>query len=207
MCLHFHGKYLIFPFVTIQFCKVKFIYNEQEKVGLVNKNETIVPVDVICTKHCTIEIDQTTYMVLWQFNKPSNNRSEPVAAKPMAAPMSQNISLNQPEENGPIGRHTLPFKVLGTCFSKDRQTTLENAYEYLNKYNRPVFVDLVAEPVNAHDRNAIVVYSMYEDEFEKVGYIPHELTWYRHPLLNAHSLEYSVKNIQFQTVYLCTGFY
>ena len=48
---------------------------------------------------------------------------------------------------------------------------------------------------------------MYEDEFEKVGYIPHELTQYLHPLLKTHSLEFSVKNIRFQTVYLCVGFY
>ena len=166
--LTFAWKIPDFPVITIQFCKVKFIYNEQEKVGLVNKNETIVPGDVICTKHCTIEIDQTTYMVLWECNKPSNNGREPVAAKPMAASMSENISSNQPAENGPIDRHTLPFKVLGTCFSQGRQTTSENAYEYLNKYNRPVFVDLVAEPENAHDQDAIAVYIMYEDEFEKL---------------------------------------
>ena len=135
------------------------------------------------------------------------NINKPVMPKPVPASMNENIGSNKPEEKEPTGKHTLPFKVQGTCFSKDRQTTLENAYEYLNEYNRPVFVDLVAEPENAYDRDAIALYIMYEDEFEKVGYIPHELTQYLHPLLKTHSLEFSVKNIRFQTVYLRVGFY
>ena len=117
--------------------------------------------------------------------------------KPVPASMNENIGSNQPEEKEPTGKQTLPFKVLGTCFSKERQTTLENPYEYLNECNRPVFVDLVAEPENAYDRDAIAVYIMYEDEFEKVGYIPHELTQYLHPLLKTHSLEYSISNSLF----------
>ena len=65
----------------------------------------------------------------------------------------------------------------------------------------------MGEPENAHDRDAIAVCIMSQDCFEKVGYIPQELTRFLHPLLNTHSLEFSVNNIRFQTVYLCIGYY
>ena len=101
-----------FPVVTVQFRKVKYTHNGQELVGLVNKNETVIPGDVICTKHCTIEIDQTTYMVLWEFNKLVNNGNinKAVMPKPVPASMNENIGSNQPEEKEPTGKHTLPFK-------------------------------------------------------------------------------------------------
>ena len=43
--------------------------------------------------------------------------------------------------------------------------------------------------------------------FEKVGYIPKELTRYLHSLLKASKLDVSVKNVRFCTTYLLIGYY
>ena len=53
--------------------------------------------------------------------------------------------------------HTVPLKVLGSCHSGERQKILEEAFEYLNEYNRPVYVQLEKEPDNLHDPNATYV--------------------------------------------------
>jgi len=41
-------------------------------------------------------------------------------------------------------RHCLPFKVLGTCHSPDRQKALKESYEHLCEHNTPLFVNLEA---------------------------------------------------------------
>ena len=94
--------------------------------------------------------------------------------------------------------HTLPFKVMGTCFSSKRQHALEKSYEILYEYNRQVFVKLCPEPENESDPNSISVQINYdEDEPYTVGYIARELTKYMHPIIN--ELEVSVKKIRFCT--------
>ena len=95
-------------------------------------------------------------------------------------------------------KHTLPFKVLGTCCSKERQDVLEQAYEWM-EHNRPVYVDLRHEPENPYDENAIAVYLQNDDIFKHVGYIARELTQYVRPCLNEPGFNAQVKNIRFRT--------
>ena len=192
-----------FPVVTINFNQVTFKQGDKDIAGLVNSAEIIAPRKYTCTKHCTITLQDKEYIVLWEL-------------KPSPSTDTFNKSLNVPEESAkPAGltnelsnqeKHTLPFKVLGTCMSKERQITLENAYEYINN-NRHVFVDLEPEPDNTYDPNAIAVYLMSDNDFEKVGYIPRELTCFIHPLLQAGNMEVSVRNIRFRTNYLRVRFY
>ena len=113
--------------------------------------------------------------------------------------------LNQEPESDTT--HCLPFKVLGTCYSSDRQNALQEALLYLEEYNRPVFAKLEAEPENATDRNAIAVYIMSSGDYDKVGYIAKELTQYVHPVLNNPSLNVEVKKICFCAIYRMIGFY
>lgn len=44
------------------------------------------------------------------------------------------------------------------------------------EYNRPVFSKLERVPDNVYDNNAIAVYVMTDDNYDKVGYIASELT-------------------------------
>ena len=191
-----------FPVVTKNLKEVIFIKEDKSATGVVNSAEIITPKKYTCTKHCTITLqDKKEYTVLWEL-------------KPFATKLIK--FLNKPEETAKATgsnnefsdqeKHTLPFKVLGTCMSKERQTILEPAYECMDN-NRHVFVDLQPEHYNTHDPNAIAVYVMSQDDFEKVGYIPRELTCFVHPLIQAGDVEVSVKNICFRTNYLRVGFY
>ena len=111
------------------------------------------------------------------------------------------------EPNETVRTHCLPFKAMGTCYSKAGQDSLQEAFEYLNEHNRPVYVKLQAEPENTHYRSAIAVYLMSSSDYEKEGYIVSELTKYLHPLLKDPSLEVSVTKIRFCTTFLMIGFY
>ena len=115
--------------------------------------------------------------------------------------------IDSDEPNDTVTTHCLPFKVMGTCYSKARQDSLQEAFEYLYEHKRPVYATLQAEPENTHDKSAIAVYLMSSLDYEKVGYIASELTQYLHPLLKDPSLEVSVKNIRFCTTFLMIGFY
>ena len=97
--------------------------------------------------------------------------------------------------------------MLGSCYHVSRQETLGEAYEFLNDYNRPVFVKLEKVPDNKHDKNAIGVFLMTRDEYVLVGYIASELTKYLHPLMDKKQLDVDVKHIRFCTTYLRMGFY
>jgi phosphosulfolactate synthase (CoM biosynthesis protein A) len=101
----------------------------------------------------------------------------------------------------------LPFKVLGTCYSTSRQKALEMAFDCANEYNRPVFVKLKAEPTNLHDKNAIAVYIMTIDDWDKVGYIAGELTKYLHEPLKANALDVTVNEVGFHTTFMLVGYY
>ena len=77
----------------------------------------------------------------------------------------------------------------------------------LYEHDRPLFVNLKAEPDNLHDQNATAVYIMASSNYKKVGYIAHELTKFVHPLLSDPSLEVSLNKIRFSTTFLLISFY
>jgi hypothetical protein len=189
-----------FPVLTVDLIKVKFVLNGKECQGLINAKEhsDARPGIYMCTSHCDIMIDGMNYVVLWQLD----------SYKPFPKPVE-----DQPTEPGPSGQddeeivHCLPFKVVGTCYSSSRQKALERAYDFLHVYNRPVFAKIVAEPDNHVDKNAIAVYVMTEDEYEKVGYIPRELTTYLHGPLKESALDVSVKHVRLYVKYLLAGYY
>ncbi|CAB3993848.1 single-stranded-DNA-specific exonuclease [Paramuricea clavata] len=138
------------------------------------------------------------YTVLWEFTQPEVGRAQV---------LHNSINIESDDESNIDVQHSLPFKVLGTCKSVERQSILEEANSYLNEYNRPVFVQLEREPDNAHDSNAIAVFVMTDNDFFKVGYIASELTQYVHPCLDDPSFEVSVKNIRFSTTWMMVGYY
>lgn len=70
-----------------------------------------------------------------------------------------------------------------------------------------MFTKIEAEPENVHDKRAIAVYIMSSSDYEKVGYIPSELTKYIHPILKDPNLDVSVNRIRFCTTFQKIGFY
>lgn len=195
----FPWKIPSFPVVTINFKNVKFtLSNGKHCNGVVHKDIDIEPGEFCCTSHCMIKIDNNDVIVLWTLIPSKNN----VKLSKSDAKEEKEPSLDEENCNE---EHTLPFKVMGTCYSISRQDALEEAYEYLYKYNRPVFVKLVEEPENLHDRNAVAVYLMASEDYNKVGYIARELTTYVKPILK--TLDVSVKHIRFSTTFSTMGFY
>jgi hypothetical protein len=190
-----------FPVITLDFRKVRFEHDNKEQFGLINKDDSIEKGRYVCTNHCSITVNEQECIVLWQLLP--NEQTKEVT--------SPTVQIgNEGVESLPIEAtntaHTLPFKVLGTCFSKERQKSLDSALNYMDN-NRPVFVDLQCEPENKYDKNAIAVYLMSDGEFQKVGYIARELTQYVQPLVITSSYQATVKKIRFRTNFLRVGYY
>ena len=186
------------PVMTLEFIFVRFKKGEEIFKGVIEKKNLplIRPGTFLCSSHCQIQINGENTTVLWKL-APSNKSH--YQSRP------QLHDLNQEAEQDTT--HCLPFKVLGTCYSSDRQRALQEALQYLEEYNRPVFAKLEAEPENAADQNAIAVYVMSSGDYEKVGYIAKELTQHVHPVLSDPSLNVEVKKIRFCTIYRMIGFY
>ena len=193
-----------FPVLTLNFKKVTFHNGDTGETGLVNSSETItVFTNYQCTKHCIIKLsDEPLYTVLWELKPKRITRNVNITsnAKENTKP------VDSPKDNPNMQKHTLPFKVLGTCFTKERQRCLENAYDNIQN-NRYVDVDLVHESTNIHDPKAIALLISTGNGFEIVGYLPRKLTEFVHPLLSSGDMEVEVKKIFFKMSYLRVGFY
>lgn len=186
--------------MTLEFVFVTYTKGTQICKGVIQKSElaNIQPGTFNCTSHCEIEIKSEKYTVLWKL--------VPCNSPPMDGDCQSkdDLRFDQPPDDT---LHCLPFKVLGTCYKANRQTALEEAFMYLEEYNRPIFAKLEAEPDNVNDKHAIAVYVMSSSDYEKVGYLPRELTQYVHPVLQCPSLNVSINNIRFSTTFRMIGFY
>ena len=194
-----------FKVIEVQLMKVKFTKDGEVCNGLVNADQhpNLKPGIYTCTSYCeeatyeaTSYLEKATYVVLWLLHsyKPFPNSAQVE---------NDTGTSNENEEE----MHSLPFKVVGTCYSPARQKVLEEAYECLNTYNRLVFAKLVPEPENPMDKNAIAVYVLTDNEYEKVGYIPKERISYLHGPLSKRTLDVTVENVRFRTTYLLIGYY
>jgi hypothetical protein len=193
--------------ICLKFTPVIFTVNDKEYNGLVKTEERITVGKMECKAHCTIHDHDKDYEVLWELSKAQQLLQPLKINEPLSdhESYSSNSDCSDLEEDDYV--HSLPFKVLGSCHSQDRQKALEKANDYIYMYNRPVFAKVQAEPENIHDNNAIAVYIMSEDTYEKVGYIPSELTQYVHPCINSSNFKVIVKSIRFRTTFLMIGFY
>jgi hypothetical protein len=186
-----------FPVLVINLRKVKFNYNNEDYDGVVNKDTNVKAGDYTCTNHCKITIDDVEYVVLWEVTAAEQPGMEDDGCDDEPDQCSQGLQ----------GNHTLPFKVMGSCYWTCRQNALEKGFVYLNEYNRPVYAKLMEEPENLTDSNAIAVYIAFDDwdEYKKVGYIAKELTVFLKPHLS--SLDVEVSHIRFCTTYFRMGYY
>ena len=200
-----------FPVIKLEFVRILFKVGSKVSDGVIRKSAAtnIQRGKFMCSSHCRIKVQDKEYTVMWelapmraaQSNEQSVRNDEPVDDDDDD---DEDDNEEAPDETI---THCIPFKVLGTCYSRARQDALEEAFGYLYEHNRPVFVKLEAEPDNAFDMHAIAVYVMSSSNYEKVGYIARELTQFVHPLLQDPALEVSVQRIWFCTVFLQIGFY
>ena len=151
---------------------------------------------IVCSKSCYIEIENSMYLVLWEFRL-----SETVMLGATAVDTDYLIE----ESHCSDIEHTVPFKVLGVAY-KGRQISLKKAYESLEE-DKPVQAKLQPEPDNDYDQQTIAVYINYHSGWDKVGYIAKELTSDLHPLLERNNLKTTVAHIRFRVNYLQVGYY
>ena len=163
----------------------------------------------LCSAYCQIDVADQKYTVLWKLTQTDTANSSVPAIQSHGSDDSCGNEDSDPEPEGSTEAitHSLPFKVMGTCYSRKYQKALQEAYEYLYEHNRHIFAKLEAEPENPHDKNAIAVYIMFSADYEKVGYLASELTRFVHPLLKDPTLKVTVKQIRFCTTFLMIGFY
>ena len=97
-------------------------------LGLVNSADIITSKTDTCTKHCTITLqDRKEYTVLWELKLFTTK-----LIKFLNKPEETAKATGSNNEFSDQEKHTLSFKVLGTCISKGRQTILETAYECMD---------------------------------------------------------------------------
>lgn len=178
----FRWKIPCFPVLTLEFVKVCFKMGTEIFDGVVKKNSSpsIHRGTFLCTSHCEIHVSGRKYTVLWELT--------PAKRAPTAPPLQSSTHgstlLNNNEADADDSdddeaveatEHSLPFKVMGTCYSTSRQEAPKEAFEMLNGQNRHISVKLEAEPFNIVDSRAIAVFIKSSEDFKKVGYIATDL--------------------------------
>lgn len=182
-----------FPVLSLEFNKVTFQFNNTEFPGLIVRGQSSHIGKMKCKTHCNIEIDGEAFTVLWEPKRQNDN-------------LLENPVVSDGEGVGDEF-HSLPFKVLGTCYDESRQKALEAAHECMYEHNRHVSAKLELEPENTHDENAIAVYvSCPSEPHYKVGYIDRHLTQYVKPCLGTY-FQVTIRNIRFSTKFQLIGFY
>ncbi|KXJ18272.1 Exonuclease 1 [Exaiptasia diaphana] len=135
-----------FPVMSLEFNIVKFRFENKQYTGLIKRGHSASIGNVKCNKQCNIEINNERFTVLWE---PRRYIVE------VQHPSTSSVSEPDGKENE---LHSLPFKVMGTCYDTRRQDALIAARDCMYEHNRYVFAKLEAEPENLYDENAIAVY-------------------------------------------------
>ena len=217
-----------FPVLKITFTTAIFEDNGEILNGLMNSADMHkMPdfrggVEIVCWSRCDIDIQGTTYVVLWSWEVRDNQEeletrlgdithiSESSVPDSSARDNSENSEddIDQDIDSFPEVTHTLPFKVIGVTHSKTYQLHLEKAFEKMGENNGSVTAHIMPEPDNEKDSEAICVKVDYGKGQFRIGYIAKELTKYIHPLMrNNKIIKVRIGKIKFQTQWLRIGFY
>ncbi|XP_019642562.1 PREDICTED: LOW QUALITY PROTEIN: exonuclease 1-like [Branchiostoma belcheri] len=121
------------------------------------------------------------------------------------------LSDEDPDEDSDddsFDTHELPFKVMGVTYHKRYQDVLEEAYNAINDNNNTPKADIIPEPDNSFDPNAIAVRIYTDNGPEKVGYIQQALTQHVHQAINTQRLGgVRIGRIAFRTTWYHPGWY
>ena len=192
---------------------VEFLYVDAEIDGnfeqvLISRNSLQVkcPVDISCSSYCNV-VGGKKHQVFWTWARTSDTSEIDINSSDDSGDELDSSSEIDNENSGDV-LHTVPFKVLGSAYSVERQKCLEDAHKLLYESKVDVNAKLVLESNNKYDKNAIAVMLGFGNEWNIVGYIPTKLTQFLHPLLNHNKItNVSLKHIKFRTTYQNMGFY
>ena len=193
---------------------VEFLYVDAEIDGnleqvLISRSSLQVKclVDISCSSYCNIVVGGKKHQVFWTWARPSDTSEIDINSSDDSGD-ELDSSSEIDNENGEDVLHTVLFKVLGSAYSVEHQKCLEDAHKLLYEKKVDVHANLVPESNHTYDKNTIAVMLGFGNEWNKVGYIPTELTRFLHPLLNHNKItNVSLKHIKFRTTYQKVGFY
>ena len=187
---------------------MEFLYVDAEIDGnfdqvLISRNSLQVkcPVDISCSSYCNIVVGGKKHQVFWTWARPSDTSEIDINSSDDSGD-ELDSSSEIDNENSEDVLHTVLFKVLGSAYSVEHQKCLEDAHKLLYEKKVDVNANLVPESNHTYDKNTIAVMLGFGNEWNKVGYIPTELTQFLHPLLNHYKItNVSLKHIKFRTTY------
>lgn len=223
-----------FPVLTIHFVKLGIEIDGKKCNGVISQGDFYklmdkdLPLEGICDTHCHISISDSEFIVLWKWeifaelkdDCESDSENSSIVTHISETDMSNtsdtsigDVNLGGDEDSSdddddfPV-YHTLPFKVMGVAHSNHSQTHLMRAEAKLYTDHEHVSVQLVPEPLNERDSNAISVQIDYGEGLHHVGYISKELTQFIHPLLKDNAIaNLEIGHIRFCLKWLRIGFY
>ena len=109
-----------FPVLTLEFVKVCYKLDAEIRDGVIRKNSSpsIGTGKFLCTSHCEIDVNGRKYTVLWELT--------PVKRAPTPPTHQAEADVDDSDDDEAVEAtvHSLPFKVLGTCYSTSRQEAL-----------------------------------------------------------------------------------
>lgn len=109
-----------------------------------SENDVVIPQDqqltkghALCTSYCFIYLHGKKCLALWKTVNTSDNQVQ------VQQPPSDDCCNEEGCQPSTVNRlHELPFKVMGSCYSRNRQQALNNAVDCMYEYNRPVLATL-----------------------------------------------------------------
>ena len=155
------------------------------------------------------------YTVLWELTSEKRAPTLPIHQSSICAstastlPNDKEADADNTDDDEAVEAtvHSLPFKVLGTCYSTSQQEAVKEAFEHTYGQNRHILVKLEAEPSNTVDSRAIAVFIKSSVDYKKSRLYCERVNAISTSITQRNSLEVSVRAIRFCTTFLMTGFY
>ena len=109
--------------------------------------------NIMCWSSCSIDIDSTTYIVLWKWEVQEELPSDIsyISESDLSNEGSCDNSKDDDKDDIPYITHTLPFKVIGVAHTKTYQHHLQKACVKLSEDKEPVTAHIMPKPDNEKD--------------------------------------------------------
>lgn len=123
---HFVGKFPAFQLSQLTLPKL-FQNGTENKDGVVQKSmaSDFQQGKYLCTSHCQIKVEGKKDTVLWKLTP----RGAAVNLPPISPSTTPGDPCSEdeeePDDQAVVASHCLPFKVMGTCYSREHQKALE----------------------------------------------------------------------------------
>ena len=124
--------------LTLEFVKVCYKMGTEIRNGVIRQNSSpgIERGTFLCTSHCEIDVSRTKYTVLWELTSEKRAPTLPIHQSSICAstastlPNDKEADADNTDDDEAVEAtvHSLPFKVLETCYSTSQQEAVKEAH-------------------------------------------------------------------------------